>query len=154
VIDYLEQFQEFKRHCRIVEEEVITLDRFKRGLNDDLRKELIIKGVTSLEQAYEIARNCELVAKSFFVRRSDTRSSTTYPQSSGYRPPKANPTSAPLGKYDKEKGIVSEPTKLGSRLQCLKCNGFDHVVAKCPSKTLVIQEEEEEDKEEDIEELV
>jgi hypothetical protein len=149
--DYLEQFQEYKRRCQIVEEEVVTLDRFKRGLNDDLRRELIIKGVTYLDQAYELARNCELAAKSFFVRRSDTRT-TTYPQSSVYRPPKANPTSAPLGKDDKGKGIVSEPTKPGSRLQCFKCNGFGHVASKCPSKTLLIQEED--GKEDNMEELV
>uniref|UniRef100_A0A2N9HIT5 Reverse transcriptase n=1 Tax=Fagus sylvatica TaxID=28930 RepID=A0A2N9HIT5_FAGSY len=152
VTDYLEQFQEYKRRCQIVEEEVVTLDRFKRGLNDDLRRELIIRGVTSLDQAYELARNCELAAKSFFVRRSDTRNTTTYPQSSVYRPPKANPTSAPLGKDDKGKGIVSEPTKPGSRLQCFKCNGFGHVASKCPSKTLLIQEED--GKEDNMEELV
>uniref|UniRef100_A0A2N9IA60 Reverse transcriptase n=1 Tax=Fagus sylvatica TaxID=28930 RepID=A0A2N9IA60_FAGSY len=130
VTNYLEQFQEYKRRCQIVEEEVVTLDRFKRGLNDNLRRELIIRGITYLDQAYELARNCELAAKSFFMRRSDTRNSTTYPQSSGYRPPKANPASAPLGKDDKGKGIVSEPTKLGSRLQCFKCNGFGHVASK------------------------
>ncbi len=84
VTDYLDQFQEYKRRCQIVKEEVVTLDRFKRGLNDNLRRELIIRGVTSLDQGYELARNCELAAKSFFVRRSDTCNSTTYPQSSGY----------------------------------------------------------------------
>ena len=152
VTDYLEQFQEYKRRCQIVEEEVVTLDRFKRGLNDDLRRELIIRGVTSLDQAYELARNCELASKSFFVRRSDTRNTTTYPQSSVYRPPKANPASAPLGKDDKGKGIVSDPTKPGSRLQCFKCNGFGHVASKCPSKTLLIQEED--GKEDNMEELV
>jgi hypothetical protein len=152
VTDYLKQFQEYKRRCQIVEEEVVTLDRFKRGLNDDLRRELIIRGVTSLDQAYELARNCELAAKSFFVRRSDTHNTTTYPQSSIYRPPKANPASAPLGKDDKGKGIISEPTKLGSRLHCFKCNGFGPVASKCPSKTLLIQEED--GKEDNMEELV
>ena len=150
--DYLEQFQEYKRRCQIVEEEVVTLDRFKRGLNDDLRRELIIKGVTSLDQAYELARNCELAAKSFFMRHFNTRNTTTYPQSSGYRPPKANLASTPLGKDDKGKGIVSVPTKLGSRLQCFKCNCFGHIASKCPSKTLLIQEED--GKEDDMEELV
>ena len=64
VTDYLEQVQEYKRRCQIVEEEVVTLDRFKRGLNDNLRRELIIRGVTSLDQACKLARNCELAAKS------------------------------------------------------------------------------------------
>uniref|UniRef100_A0A2N9H1M6 Integrase catalytic domain-containing protein n=1 Tax=Fagus sylvatica TaxID=28930 RepID=A0A2N9H1M6_FAGSY len=100
------------------------------NLRQGHRRELIIRGVTSLDQAYELARNCELAAKSFFVRRSDTHNTTTYPQSSVYRPPKANPASAPLGKDDKGKGIISEPTKLGSRLHCFKCNGFGPVASK------------------------
>uniref|UniRef100_A0A2N9IMT1 Reverse transcriptase zinc-binding domain-containing protein n=1 Tax=Fagus sylvatica TaxID=28930 RepID=A0A2N9IMT1_FAGSY len=76
VIDYIEQFQEYKRRCQIVEEEVVTLGRLKKGLNDDLRRELIIKGVTSLDQAYELSKNCELVARTPFMRRSDIRGTT------------------------------------------------------------------------------
>jgi hypothetical protein len=49
VINYIEQFQEYKRRCQIVKEEVVTLGRLKKGLNDDLRRELIIRGVTSLD---------------------------------------------------------------------------------------------------------
>ena len=76
VIDYIEQFQEYKRRCQIVEEEVVTLGRLKKGLNDDLRRELIIRGVTSLDQAYDLAKNCELAAKTPFMRRLDIQGTT------------------------------------------------------------------------------
>lgn len=71
VMDYIERFKEYKRCCQIVEEEVIILNRFKKGLNPDLMKELIIRGVTSLDHAYELARNYELATKSLFVQRSE-----------------------------------------------------------------------------------
>jgi hypothetical protein len=76
VIDYIEQFQKYKRRCQIVEEEVMTFGRLKKGLNDDLRRELIIRGVTSLDQAYDLAKNCELAAKTPFMRRLDFRGTT------------------------------------------------------------------------------
>ena len=48
--------------------------------------------------------------------------------------------------------MVNEPSRLGSRLQCFKCNGVGDITTKCPSRTLVIQEDDE--KVEDVEELV
>ena len=48
--------------------------------------------------------------------------------------------------------MVNEPSRLGSRLQCFKCNRVRHIVARCPSRTLVIQEDNEKVK--DVEELV
>ena len=33
VVEYIEKFKEFKRRIQIVEEEVVILDRFKKGLN-------------------------------------------------------------------------------------------------------------------------
>ena len=39
--EYIERFKEFKRLIRIVEEEVVTLSRFKRGLNANLLGEII-----------------------------------------------------------------------------------------------------------------
>ena len=58
----------------------------------------------------------------------------------------------PIEKEDKGKGVVNDPSRLGSRLQCFKCNGVGHITARCPSKTLVIQEDDK--KVEDVEELV
>ena len=41
VAEYIEKFKEFKRRIRIVEEEVVTLNRFKKGLNANLLGEII-----------------------------------------------------------------------------------------------------------------
>ena len=57
-----------------------------------------------------------------------------------------------IEKENKGKGVVNEPSRLGSRLQCFKCNGVGHIAARCPSRILVIQEDDE--KVEDVEELV
>ena len=67
-------------------------------------------------------------------------------------PPKVNPNSTPIEKEDKRKGVVNEPSRLGSHLQCFKCNGVGHIAARCPSRALVIQEDDE--KVDDVEELV
>ena len=48
--------------------------------------------------------------------------------------------------------MIHEPSRLGSRLQCYKCNEVGHIAARCRSRTLVIQEDDE--KVEDVEELV
>ena len=48
--------------------------------------------------------------------------------------------------------MVNKPSRLGSRLQCFKCNGVGHIADKCPFRTLVIQEDDE--KVEDVEEPV
>nr|XP_023900366.1 uncharacterized protein LOC112012220 [Quercus suber] len=157
VAEYIEKFMEFKRRIQIVEEEVVTLNRFKKGLNASLLGEIITRGVTTLREAYELARNCELASKSIFWRRSEPRSVPTNPQPFGSRPrlalpPKVNPNSTPIEKEDKGKGVVNEPSRLGSRLQCFKCNGVGHIAARCPSRALVIQEGDE--KVEDVEELV
>ena len=78
MIDYIEQFREYKRRCQIVEEEVVTLGRLKKGLNDNLKRELIIRGITSLEKAYELAKNYKLAAKTPFMRRLDIREATNH----------------------------------------------------------------------------
>ena len=41
VVEYIEKFKKFKRRIQIVEEEVVTLNRFKKGLNANLLVEII-----------------------------------------------------------------------------------------------------------------
>ena len=154
---YIEKFKEFKRGIRIVEEEVVTLNRLKKGLNANLLDEIITRGVTTLGEAYDLVRKCELVSKPIFWRFFELWSVPTNSQPFGSKsrlvlPPKVNPNSTSIEKKDKGKSVVNEPSRLGSRLQCFKCNGVGHIVARCPFKTLVMQEDDE--KVEDVEELV
>ena len=39
--------------------------------------------------------------------------------------------------------MVNEPSQLGSRLQCFKCNGVGHIAARCPSRAFVIKKDDE-----------
>ena len=66
VAEYIDKFKEFKRRIRIVEEKVVTLNRFKKGLNANLLGEIITRGVTTLGEAYDFARTCELASKFIF----------------------------------------------------------------------------------------
>ena len=77
VAEYIEKFKGFKRRIRIVEEEVVTLNRFKKGLNANLLGEIITRGVTTLGEAYDLTRNCELASKSIFWQHSELRSVPT-----------------------------------------------------------------------------
>ena len=156
--EYIEKLKKFKRRIRIVVEQVVTLNRFKKGLNANLLGKIMTQGATTLDQAYDFARNCELASKSIFWQRSELRSIPTNPQPFGSKsrlalpPPKVNPNNTLLGKDDNGKAVVNEPSRLGSHLQCFKCNGVRHFATKCPSRTLVIQEED--GKVENVEELV
>ena len=88
----------------------MTLDRLKKGLNGDLRRELIIRGVTSVEQAYELAKNCELAAKTPFMRRSDIRGTTNNLHPSSNRPPRTDQLLHPYERMLKgKKSLVTLP---------------------------------------------
>ena len=83
VAEYIEKFKEFKMRIRMVEEEVVTLNRFKKGLNANLLGEIITRGVTTLVEAYDLARNYELASKSIFWQSFELRSVPTNPQPFG-----------------------------------------------------------------------
>jgi len=43
---------------------MMTLSRFRKGLNDDLRREVVLRGVSTLNEAYTLVQNYDLVIKS------------------------------------------------------------------------------------------
>jgi hypothetical protein len=48
----------------IRENEAMTLHRFYKGLNDDFRKEVRLIGALTLDQAYTVVQDYELLIKS------------------------------------------------------------------------------------------
>ncbi|XP_022841848.1 uncharacterized protein LOC111365525 [Olea europaea var. sylvestris] len=141
VTEYVAQFDEFRMRCQVVEDEVMTLSRFRQGLRDDLRRELVLKGVTTLDHTYSFVRNYELVTRTPYRGRSDSRTatssaSTPSPKSIlGPLPSSTTPTSD-------SKGRGSEVSRTSSRLQCFNCKDFGHIASKCPSRALVLEERE------------
>ncbi|GFS42491.1 hypothetical protein Acr_00g0080110 [Actinidia rufa] len=84
--EYVAQFEEYLMRCNIKEDERMTLSRFRHGLNDDLRKELVLREVDSLDQAYTFVQNYEMVSKPSFGRRFESQN-----------PPKPPATLPPFG---------------------------------------------------------
>jgi hypothetical protein len=140
--------------CVIRENEAMTLRRFCKGLNDDLRKEVVFQGVSTLNQAYTLVQNYKLVTKNQWMNRQGFYSIPTRFQfrSSdsllGAPPHRPNLSSAQLCKKDKGKRVVNEVSKVSSKDKCTNYLGFGHISLDCTSKPLVIQKHKNIDKEE------
>ena len=75
--EYITQFNDYMIRCAIRENEVMTLHRFCKGLNDDLRKEVEFQGVSTLNQAYTLVQECKLVTKNQWMNRQGSYSILT-----------------------------------------------------------------------------
>jgi hypothetical protein len=131
--------------CAIRKNEAMTLRRFCKGLNDDLRKEVKFQGVSTLNQAYTLVQDYKLVMKNQWMNRQGSYSIPTRSQfrSSdsllGAPPHRPNLSSAQLCKKDKGKSVVNKVSKVSSNVKCTNCLGFGHISLDCTSKPLVIQ---------------
>jgi hypothetical protein len=97
--------------------------------------------VSTLDEAYTLVQNYDLVTKSQWTRRQDTRSipfrSQPGSQNSiwGAPPRKPNPLIFQIPRdQDKGKGIFHEAPKITSKIQCFKCQGLSHIFSSCPNK--------------------
>ncbi|GFY80912.1 hypothetical protein Acr_01g0007210 [Actinidia rufa] len=148
--EYVAQFEEYLMRCDIREDERMTLSRFRQGLNDDLRKELVLREVDTLDQAYTFVQNYEMVSKPSFGRRFESRNTPRPPVT--LPPSRPVPNTAPLLRDGKEKGILAESPGMKSTLQCYKCQGFGHKAANCGNRTLIVNSQGQSYEGDDIEE--
>ncbi|GFZ18555.1 hypothetical protein Acr_27g0002940 [Actinidia rufa] len=132
------------------EDERMTLSRFRQGLNDDLRKELVLREVDTLDQAYTFVQNYEMVSKPSFGRRFESRNTLRPPAT--LPPSRPVPNTAPLLKDGKERGILAESPGMKSTFQCYKCQGFGHKAANCGNRTLFVNSQGQNYEGDDIEE--
>jgi len=140
--------------CAIRESEAMILHRFCRGLNDDLRREVVFQVVSTLNQAYTLVKDYRLVTKNQWKNRHNSYS---IPIRSQFRssdsllsapPHRLNPSNSQLYKKDKDKRVVNEVSKVSSMVKCTNCLGFGHISLDCTSKPLVIQKHKDIGKEE------
>ena len=115
--------------CNIREDERMTLSRFRQGLNDDLRKELVLREVTTLDQAYTFVQNYEMVSKPNFVCCFENRGMPRPLVPSPYS--RSTPTTPPFSKDNKEKGVLAEFPRMKYRPKCYKYHNFAHVATEC-----------------------
>ncbi|XP_022859696.1 uncharacterized protein LOC111380384 [Olea europaea var. sylvestris] len=141
VTEYVAQFDEFRMRYQVVEDEVMTLSRFRQGLRDDLRHELVLRGVTTLDHTYSFVRDYKLVTRTPYRSRSDSRTATSSASTPSPKsilgPPPSNTTPT-----SDSKGRGSEVSRTSSPLQCFNCKGFGHIASKCPRRALVLKEHE------------
>ncbi|GFZ12735.1 hypothetical protein Acr_23g0011200 [Actinidia rufa] len=125
--EYVAQFEEYLMRCDIREDERMTLSRFRQGLNDDLRKELVLREVATLDQAYTFVQNYEMVSKPSFGRRFESRNTLRPPAT--LPPSKPVPNTAPLLR-----------------------DSFGHKAANCGNRTLFVNSQGQNYEGDDIEE--
>jgi hypothetical protein len=61
--EYITQFNDYMMRCAMKENEAMTLRRFCKGLNDDLRREVVFRGVSTLDQGCILVQDFKLVTK-------------------------------------------------------------------------------------------
>ena len=77
--DYIAKFDEYlnQRGAIELESPEQTLSRFRSGLRDDYRCELIARGITTLEQAYQLVTDLDESRGSYFNRSNFKDNSRT-----------------------------------------------------------------------------
>ena len=166
MIEYIEKFDQYLLKCGVREDPSVTLSRFRNGLQPYIKRELFMREVTTLEHAYQIARDGEKFfrfPKSAPPRPVESRTmgskpnfpplakgptpSTNIPMRSNPPPPMTPPTKISTSQEEEssKKIIVSGTPNSGSRQQCFRCHGFGHFATQCPSRglpSLLIDEEQ------------
>ncbi|XP_038989081.1 uncharacterized protein LOC120112937 [Phoenix dactylifera] len=156
VTDYIAKFDEYLMRCHVNEDPSVTLSRFRAGLRNDIQRELFMREVYSLEQAYQLAQDYERFQRMPITRPSEPRNSSILgPRPEPHQVPRTNPNptsttrpplvAPPPRKEDRGKGTLNEGRReSSSRGRCFNCHGIGHFANQCPSRALHIGEIEEE----------
>lgn len=108
----------------------MTLNRFQKGLNDYLKRKVVFRGMSTLDEAYILVQNYELVIKNQWTGHQITCSIPPRSQpdnnnsSLGDSPRKPNPTISQMPREDKGKVILYVTPNMTSMIQRIKCQGF------------------------------
>ena len=54
--EYIAKFDEYMSRCDVMEDEVLTLSRFGSGLREDLKRELILREISTIQDVYEMVQ--------------------------------------------------------------------------------------------------
>ena len=154
ITEYIAKFNEYLNRCGTIKLETPehTLSRLRSGLRDDYRQELITRGITTLEQTYQLVTDLDESRGSYLSRTHfrDKSKITTTSQPSFNRtlptPSKSASSSSSVKSVGPsgakpitfERRTVCELRKVNPRTQCYRCQGYGHLASQCPSQTKIL----------------
>jgi len=157
VSDYITIFDEYLMRCDVSEAHEVTLSRFRAGLREDIKRELFLREVTDLDQAYQIALNTEKFQRGPMPSRVSAPIPRNGPsQVTHSKPNQGIPTPRPMDKgkapdTQRTPSIIcfkcQKPGHISNQctaIACFKCHKVGHVSSQCPRRSLYIEEGEEE----------
>ena len=110
VDEYIAKFDEYSMRCDLDEDEDVVLSKFRAGLRDDIKRELYLREVRDIEQAYQIARNVEHFQRGPIFRKPEPiRNPSPYSGSSQAYPSRPDPNRPNLSRPSLSHPDLSRP---------------------------------------------
>ena len=76
VMKYITKFNKFLIRCGENESDTVDFSRFRLGLREDLRRELFMRDISTLEQAYQLVLDLDHSQSFPFTRRTNYKDNT------------------------------------------------------------------------------
>ena len=143
--EYVEIFDEFLIRWSTLHKEGETqiLSRFRASLRDDLRTELLVRGVNELETAYALVQDLDSARTTHTSKSYDYRTSVPWPSPPSQ--PHRSSTQTPSHRDDiKGKSLERDnrnkdpdSSRVSFTTKCYKCQGYEYLAASCPSRVKI-----------------
>ena len=140
VREYINEFQELMIACELDEDQLSIISRFKTGLREDIKVELELREVSTLDEAYKIALRLD----GFFKKNSrytNLNQFHTFNRGQGNIPPNIAPNSnlnvGMNSNHPKTSQFTNPTPRTNSTIRCFNCQQVGHVKTNCPILALV-----------------
>ena len=141
VRDYINEFQELMIACELEEDQLSIISRFKTGLREDIKIELELREVSTLDEAYKVALRLD----GFFKknpRYSNLNQPRTFNRGQGNTPPNiplnSNLNVGMNSSLPKTSQFTTPNPRTNSTIRCFNCQQVGHVKTNCPKLALVM----------------
>jgi len=144
--EYTHRFHELTTRSQVNETEHQSIARYKTGLRDDIRRELLTVRLVSVDEAYQLALRIEQQSKAFAARRGTTgwvSNASRFTQNSTIQSNTNNTTEKPIMRSndrnfqdrDDRRGKSAMGVKLDKgREECYRYGGRGHYPVVCPTR--------------------
>ena len=144
VKEYMHEFQELMIACKLEEDPLSVLSRFKTGLREEIRMELELREISTLEEAFKTSLRLDE-----FFQKNPRYSTSSQPRwSARYQlnpspnmnnsNTRNNTNRANSSKVVSTRPSTTVPNKSNPNIKCFHCNQMGHVKTNCPKLALVM----------------